>query len=96
MHVVLTDRANARGPSLYGHCVRGQTTTGETTVADAVFNVEELERNASDLRRGFEAAEPFPHLVVDDLLRLSPSAASAFPDKITVSGSCSRTPEAVS
>lgn len=49
-------------------------------MADAVFNVEELERNASDLRREFQAAEPFPHLVVDDLLRLSPSAAGAFPD----------------
>jgi hypothetical protein len=49
-------------------------------VADAIFNVEELERNASDLRREFQAAEPFPHLVVDDLLRLSPSAATDFPD----------------
>lgn len=43
-------------------------------------NSEELERDASDLRREFEAAAPFPHLVVDDLLRLSPAAASAFPD----------------
>ena len=49
-------------------------------MADAVFNIEELERNASDLRREFEVAEPFPHLVLDDLLRLSPSATSAFPD----------------
>jgi hypothetical protein len=49
-------------------------------VADAVFNVEELERNASDLQREFQAAEPFPHVVVDDLLSLSPSAASTFPD----------------
>ena len=49
-------------------------------MADAVFNMEELERNAADLRREYEAAEPFPHLVIDDLLRVSPSAASAFPD----------------
>lgn len=49
-------------------------------MADALFDVEQLERNASDLRRDFDAAEPFPHLVLDDLLRLSPSAASAFPD----------------
>lgn len=49
-------------------------------MADAVFNVEELERNASDLRREFQEAEPFPHLVLDDLIRLSPSAAGAFPD----------------
>lgn len=49
-------------------------------MADAVFNVEELERNASELQREFQAAEPFPHLVIDDLLRLSPSAASTFPD----------------
>jgi Rps23 Pro-64 3,4-dihydroxylase Tpa1-like proline 4-hydroxylase len=49
-------------------------------VADALFNVEELERNASELRREFQTAEPFPHLVVDDLLRISPLAASTFPD----------------
>lgn len=49
-------------------------------MADAIFKVEELERNASELRRQFQSAEPFPHLVIDDLLRLSPSAASAFPD----------------
>jgi Rps23 Pro-64 3,4-dihydroxylase Tpa1-like proline 4-hydroxylase len=55
-------------------------TTGGMTMADSVFNVEELERNASGLRRQFQAAEPFPHLVVDDLLRLSPSTANAFPD----------------
>lgn len=57
-----------------------QTFRGQPTMADAIFNVEELERNASELRRDFEAAEPFPHLVLDDLLRISPSAASAFPD----------------
>ena len=53
---------------------------GGTTLADTVFDVEELERNASDLRREFQAAEPFQHIVVDDLLRLPPAAASAFPD----------------
>jgi hypothetical protein len=53
---------------------------GGTTVADAVFNVEELERNASELRREFQTAEPFPYLVVDDLLRISPLAANTFPD----------------
>jgi Rps23 Pro-64 3,4-dihydroxylase Tpa1-like proline 4-hydroxylase len=51
-----------------------------TAMADALFNVEELEHNASEMRREFQAAEPFQHLVVDGLLRLSPSAASAFPD----------------
>ena len=50
------------------------------TMADAVLDIDELERNASDLRREFEAAAPFPHLVVDDLLRIPPDAASAFPD----------------
>jgi 2OG-Fe(II) oxygenase superfamily len=65
---------------LKGYGVRGYETTRDTAVADANFDVEELERNASDLRRDFQTAEPFPHLVVDDLLRLSPSAASAFPD----------------
>jgi hypothetical protein len=49
-------------------------------VADTIFNVEELERDASDLQREFQSAEPFPHLVLDDLLSVSPSAASTFPD----------------
>ena len=49
-------------------------------VADTLFKVEELERNAPELRREFQTAEPFPHLVVDDLLRLSPLAADTFPD----------------
>jgi hypothetical protein len=55
-------------------------TTGETTMADAIFDVEELERDASDLRREFEAAGPFPHLILDNFLRLFPSAATTFPD----------------
>jgi 2OG-Fe(II) oxygenase superfamily len=49
-------------------------------VADTLLKVEELESSAAELRHRFQAAEPFPHLVVDDLLRLSPSAADAFPD----------------
>ncbi len=49
-------------------------------MADSVFNVEELERNASELRHEFQTAEPFPHLVVDDLLLFSPSDAASFPD----------------
>ncbi|OBH03245.1 hypothetical protein A5696_09130 [Mycobacterium sp. E2699] len=48
-------------------------------MADDVFNIEELERNAPDLKYVFEAAEPFPHLVIDDLVRLSPLEASSFP-----------------
>lgn len=49
-------------------------------MANALIDVEELERNASDLHRQFNAAQPFPHLVVDSLLNISPSAAEAFPD----------------
>jgi hypothetical protein len=49
-------------------------------MADAVLKVEELERKASDLRREFETAQPFQHLVLDDLLQLLPEAASTFPD----------------
>jgi Rps23 Pro-64 3,4-dihydroxylase Tpa1-like proline 4-hydroxylase len=49
-------------------------------MADAVFDVEELECKASELRREFETAEPFQHLVLHDLLRFPPTAASAFPD----------------
>lgn len=49
-------------------------------MADSFLNVEELERNVRDLRQQFKAAKPFPHLVVDDLLSLPPSAADNFPD----------------
>lgn len=49
-------------------------------MADAVFDVEQLESKMLDLRREFKKAEPFQHLVIDDLLRLPPSAASTFPD----------------
>ncbi len=55
-------------------------TTRGNQVADSVFNVEELERNASELSREFQTAEPFPHLVLDDLLLFSPSDAASFPD----------------
>jgi hypothetical protein len=53
---------------------------GDGPMADGVIDVEELERHAANLRREFESAEPFQHLVLDDLLRLPPAAASAFPD----------------
>lgn len=46
---------------------------------DTVVRVEKLERDASDLHREFLTAEPFPHLVVDDFLRLSPEASDSFP-----------------
>lgn len=49
-------------------------------MADVLIDVAELERNASDLHRQFNAAQPFPHLVVDKLLNISPSAAESFPD----------------
>lgn len=76
----LAEQLNPAGAALYRQCRSSRKLPGEPTMADAIFNVEELERNASGLRRAFEAAEPFPHLVLDDLVRLSPSAASAFPD----------------
>lgn len=48
---------------------------------DATIRFDRLERNASELRRQFQAAEPFPHLVVDEFLRLAPAAAADdFPD----------------
>lgn len=53
---------------------------GAFSVTNTSLRVDELEDNASELRRKFEAAEPFPHLVVDDLLRLSPADADTFPD----------------
>lgn len=49
-------------------------------MADAYLKVEDLERDVRDLRRKFKAAKPFPHLVIDDLLNLPPSAVGDFPD----------------
>lgn len=49
-------------------------------MADTVFDVEELERKAPDLGRDFQSGEPFPHLVIDDLVRLSPLDTVVFPD----------------
>lgn len=49
-------------------------------MTEGVVNVEKLESNAANLRSEFEAAQPFPHLVVDDLLRLPSSTISKFPD----------------
>lgn len=47
--------------------------------AHTVVRVEELERNASDLDQKFHTAQPFPHLVVDDFLRLPSETAADFP-----------------
>ena len=49
-------------------------------MARNLLNVEKLQRNAPDLRRKFQTAEPFSHLVVDDFLRLARSSVEAFPD----------------
>ncbi|MFA5710655.1 2OG-Fe(II) oxygenase [Mycolicibacterium sp.] len=49
-------------------------------MARNLLNVEKLKRNAPDLRRKFQTAEPFSHLVLDDFLRLAPSSADVFPD----------------
>jgi Rps23 Pro-64 3,4-dihydroxylase Tpa1-like proline 4-hydroxylase len=46
----------------------------------AVFDVDQLERNSGELSAEFAAGRPFPHLVVDDLLRIEPNQAQKFPD----------------
>src|SRR4051812_240120 len=43
------------------------------------FAVDLLERQASELRNRFLTAKPFPHLVLDGLLRLPPEVADDFP-----------------
>jgi Rps23 Pro-64 3,4-dihydroxylase Tpa1-like proline 4-hydroxylase len=53
---------------------------GGNNMADAVCKVEELESRASELRREFETAAPFQHVVIDDFLRLPPESADTFPD----------------
>ncbi|QCH24010.1 hypothetical protein DSM43276_02272 [Mycobacteroides salmoniphilum] len=52
---------------------------GTVLETDTVVRVEKLERNAPDLHRQFQTAEPFPHLVVDDFLRLPSESADDFP-----------------
>ncbi len=51
-----------------------------TTLTGTIYDVGELERQADTLRKEFEGAEPFPHLVLDGLLRLEPGDAVSFPD----------------
>jgi hypothetical protein len=48
-------------------------------VFEAPFDVAELERRAPALAEQFTTATPFPHLVVDGLLRLPPSVMTRFP-----------------
>ena len=45
----------------------------------AHFAVDVLERQADELRDKFVNAKPFPHLVLDGLLRLPPDVADEFP-----------------
>ena len=48
--------------------------------ADYPFDVATFDAAASELAASFRDAEPFPHVVVDDLLRLPKSAIARFPD----------------
>ncbi|WP_078282994.1 2OG-Fe(II) oxygenase [Mycobacteroides franklinii] len=66
----------SESPESFTSYVDGNGTGCET---HTVVRVEILEDNASDLQREFHTAEPFPHLVVDDFLRLSSESAAAFP-----------------
>ena len=45
----------------------------------SVFATEILERRADELRARFQSARPFPHLVLDDMLRLPPDVGDEFP-----------------
>lgn len=45
-----------------------------------IFRTSELERQAPELAVRFSSAEPFPHVVVDDLLQISSDQVASFPD----------------
>src|ERR1700722_10713530 len=44
------------------------------------FDLNRLVGDADALSRSFREASPFPHVVVDDCLRLEPAAVDEFPD----------------
>ena len=50
-----------------------------TTSAAERFDIAGLERRGADLAREFRGAHPFPHVVVDGLLSLTPDDARTFP-----------------
>ncbi len=46
----------------------------------SLIAIDRFDANArADLRREFDRAAPFPHLVLEDMLRLEPAAMDAFP-----------------
>jgi hypothetical protein len=49
--------------------------------ATSLLDLERLQRDAQPLARSFRAASPFPHVVVDDCLRLLPASVETFPDE---------------
>src|SRR5271165_6756294 len=47
--------------------------------AHDIFDVETFERDAQRLASEFKVAEPFPHIVLDGLIRLPPDRGLDFP-----------------
>jgi hypothetical protein len=44
-----------------------------------LFDIERLEREADQLAKRFANAKPFPHLVLDNMVSISPAEAKSFP-----------------
>jgi len=58
-----------------------QASVTETVTPDELLDVGRFDAAArASLRREFEQAEPFPHLVLHDMLRVDPEILSSFPD----------------
>jgi len=58
-----------------------QASLTETVTPDELLDVGRFDNAArASLRREFEQAEPFPHLVLHDMLRVGPEILSSFPD----------------
>ncbi len=51
----------------------------DSTSTAELFDTTELDRRSADLGRDFRSAHPFPHIVVDGLLNLTPEDATTFP-----------------
>jgi hypothetical protein len=51
----------------------------DSTKTAELFETRELERRAANLADDFRNAQPFPHIVVDGLLNLTPDDAFTFP-----------------
>jgi 2OG-Fe(II) oxygenase superfamily len=58
-----------------------QVSSAETAISDELLDVRRFDaQDRAALRREFERAKPFPHLVLHDVLTVGPEILASFPD----------------